>query len=118
LSHDINAALEIAKMLDTDGLKAIFDWLLDKASYGNAYTGTCEQLILSLPNQWLKDNIEKSAEPLLAQDDPYEESAQLLHLYHQIDPNLEIQLAKRLLENEDEEIRELGQDALDNLQDK
>jgi len=65
------------------------------------------------PHDWLLENIEQYAAPLLAYDDD-EEYRRLLELYSLIDRDLTLKLARRAAEHADSDIREADEDFLAN----
>jgi hypothetical protein len=67
--------------------------LVDLASVSHSDIELGRQAILSLPKNWLLENIEKSAEPLL-KNGTDEEYRRLLELYIQIDRELTERLAR------------------------
>lgn len=92
----------------------LFDVLLYLASVGHADIALCREVILSLPREWVVSNIERCAEPLLAQGTD-EEYRRLLELYINLDRNLACRLATRALQNDDPDIREAGEDFMKRL---
>ena len=89
----------------------LFDELLYLASVGHADIALCREVILSLPREWVVSNIERRAEPLLGRGTD-EEYRRLIELYIDIDCNLAWRLAKKALQNDDPDIREVGEDFL------
>ncbi|MBE9128344.1 MULTISPECIES: hypothetical protein [unclassified Coleofasciculus] len=102
-------ALRLIKSLNLEERQGLFDDLVDLASVSHSDIELCRKVILSLPKKWLLANIENSAEPLL-QDGTDEEYRRLLELYIDIDRKLAQRLAQRAVQHEDLDIREVGED--------
>lgn len=103
--------LEIAGELDVDGLKRFFPRLIGLASTVHGGIQTARNLILRIPKDWLLENIERYADPLIEEscEDDYR---RFLELYDQIDEGLTRRLAERALCDKDPGVREAGQDFL------
>jgi hypothetical protein len=105
-----SAALEIAYIMKPEQLQHLFDVLLAHTAYRMSATAdTASELILKLPHEWLLENIEVQAEPLLSANDVLDYQG-LFVLYRQIDIGLAKRLTERALANSDPEIREAGAD--------
>jgi hypothetical protein len=102
-------ALRLIEYLKLEERQNLFDDLLDLASVSQSDIELCRKAILSLPKNWLLANIEKSAE-LLLQNGTDEEYRRLLELYLDIDRELVKRLAQRAVEHDDPDIREVGED--------
>ncbi|MCA1995148.1 MAG: hypothetical protein LDL41_24330 [Coleofasciculus sp. S288] len=102
-------ALRLIVYLKIEELQSLFDALVDLASVSHSDIELCRKAILSLPKTWVLANIEKTAEPLL-QDGTDEEYRRLLELYIDIDRELAQRLALRALQHDDPDIREVGED--------
>ncbi|MEQ8386400.1 MAG: hypothetical protein RH949_29000 [Coleofasciculus sp. A1-SPW-01] len=102
-------ALRLMEYLKLEERQSLFDDLLELASVSQSDIELCRKAILSLPKNWLLANIEKSAEPLL-QDGTDEEYRRLLELYLDIDRELVKRLAHRAVDHDDPDIREVGED--------
>jgi hypothetical protein len=102
-------ALRLIEYLEVEERQSLFDDLLDLASVSHSDIELCRKVILSLPKTWVLANIEKSAEPLL-QAGTDEEYRRLLELYIDIDRELAQRLAIRALQHDDPDIREVGED--------
>ena len=72
--------------------------------------------VWALPRKWVLDNIEKLAEPMLQKHDEYE-YRRLLEVYWHLDKTLARKFANYCLENPDIEIRSLGEECIDKLND-
>ncbi len=105
------AALAAAALLPTGKKQELFGDLLALASFAHGRIGVARDIILSLPHDWLLENIERYAEPLLAYDD-YEEYRRLLELYSLIDHDLTLKLARRAAAHSDADIKGAGEDFL------
>lgn len=73
-------ALEIFELLNIKEQKTLFGELIRLASVGHSDIELVRQVILSFPRQWVLENIEKNAEPVLKQGTD-EEYRRLLELY-------------------------------------
>jgi hypothetical protein len=104
-------ALDVASRLRTDEIQVLFPDLLALASFGHGLTDQCRELILRLPRAWLLSQVERHAEPLLA-DGGDEEYRALLGLYARIDPALALNLARRAAQHADSAVKEAGEDYL------
>ncbi|VXD12078.1 conserved hypothetical protein [Planktothrix serta PCC 8927] len=102
-------ALRLLFYLTLPERQRLFNDLVALASVSHSDIELCREVILSLPKTWLLDNIENSAEDLLA-DGTDEEYRRLLELYINIDDHLTERLVKRALKHEDADIREAGED--------
>ena len=66
--HDVGergTALRLIECLKIEEIKCLFDDLVDLASVGHVDIELVRKAILLLPKDWLIENIEKIAEPLL-----------------------------------------------------
>ncbi len=102
-------ALEIFELLDIEEQKALFSDLIQLASVGHSDIELVRQVILAFPRQWVLENIEKNAEPVLKQGTD-EEYRRLLEFYLDLDKNLAQRLARQALEQDDLGIKEVGED--------
>lgn len=102
-------ALRLIGYLKLEERQNLFDELVDLASVSHSDIELCRKAIFSLPKSWVLANIEKSAEPLL-KDGTDEEYRRLLELYIDIDRELAQRLAIRALQHDDPDIREVGED--------
>jgi hypothetical protein len=84
------------------------------ASFSHGSIQAVRKLILSLPRDWVLSRIEEVAEPILRSGD-YDEYRRLLELYFELDRELASRLAARARAQEDEDVREAGEDFLDRL---
>jgi hypothetical protein len=103
------AALRVAEDMKLEEKQELFSELLEVACFYHGLTQFAQKIILSLPHDWLLENIERYAEPILQRDD-YEEYRGLLHLYVKIDTNLTKKLVERALKHDNLDIREAGED--------
>ena len=81
------------------------------ASFGHGSIEAVRDLILSLPRDWVINDIEREAEPLLQKGD-YDEHRRFLELYELLDADMTQRLARRAAANPDPDIREAGEDHL------
>ncbi|HWE62855.1 MAG TPA: hypothetical protein VHB98_14160 [Chloroflexota bacterium] len=105
------AALDVAALLPAEEVQQVLEELLALASTVHGFTEAARAIILRLPQDWLCANIPSYAEAILAHDD-YEEYRGLLALYAAIDRTLAEQLAHRAAVHADSDIREAGNDFL------
>lgn len=108
-----SAALQVAASLPLEQRRELLADLLALAVYVHGLTREARKIILSLPREWLRANIEAYAEPILAHED-YEEYRGLLELYSHIGSSLTLRLAQRAAEHQDPDIREAGEDYIAN----
>lgn len=109
-----SAALRIAARLPARQKRALLPDLVSLASFVHGSTREARNIILSLSREWLRENIEKYAEPILQRGD-YEEYASLLELYMRIDHDLALRLALRAVAHNDPDIRDVGETFLADL---
>jgi hypothetical protein len=107
--HECLYALEAAAMLPIEERKELLPDLVAVASYAGAHLVRARQLILSLPIDWLIQNIEAASEPLLEYGDA-EEFRRILELYSQLQPALTARLAERASTHTNPEVRSAGED--------
>jgi hypothetical protein len=108
-------ALRLLEYFYFEDIKILFNDLIELASVAHSDIELCRKVILLLPKDWLLENIEKSAELILNQGTD-EEYRRLLELYLEIDLNLTKKLTEKALENDDDDIVEVGEDFRDYLQ--
>jgi len=101
--------LRLLKFLNPQERESLFNDLLELASLAHADIELCHEIILTFPVNWLLENIEKSAEPIL-NNATYEEYRCLLQLYFRIDHDLVQRLIDRALQQDDLDIIEAGGD--------
>lgn len=106
--------MDVLEYLVPEELQDLLPFLLSHARSVHPYLRRVRQLILTIPKDWLTDNIEKAAEPLLTTGDD-EEYRRLLELYIQIDDELAIKLAKRAQASTDPNIRDVGEEFMEEL---
>ncbi len=107
-------ALGVVSLLTIKEKKELFNDLLSLASFGHGLTHKAQELILSLPRDWVLDNIEHAVEPFL-QYNNYEEYQRFLELYSQLDNTIAINLANRAAKHPNEDIKEIGEHFLNLL---
>ncbi len=106
-------ALDIIQRMAIEQKKQFFDIFVEIASDTQEYSWAnfSFELILSLPKEWLLENIERHVDPML-KNGTYDEYVSFLSLYANVDRDLTIKLAHRALEHDDPEVRKLGKDYL------
>jgi hypothetical protein len=108
------AALEVAATLSIEERKELLGELISLASFGHGRTAMARRLILSLPHDWLRENMEAYAAPILEEGSD-EEYRRLLELYSELDRDLTLRLARRAAASDDPEIADVGRDFLEKL---
>jgi hypothetical protein len=108
-------AFYFLRYLKQEELIQLFDILVPLASTGHGSVSTVREAILSLPRDWVIKNIEQLAEPLLAAG-TYDEYRRFLELYFELDKDLALKLAQRAVEHSDYDIKEVGEDYLEMLE--
>jgi hypothetical protein len=106
---------ELAELLTQEELKQVFEEVLSRATAQHIGQPGFEKLVLSLPREWLIDNIEKYAEPVIQEFEDFEVYMYLLSIYRKIDPGLTRRLAERAAAHSDPDVRDRGIDFLDML---
>ncbi len=109
-----SAALNIVEYVGDEEKKHVFDSLLMLASNVHGHTEKSREFLLSLPKQWVLENIEARAEPIL-QHATQEEYRGLFELYLQLEQGLARRLAERALKHPDSEVREAGEEFIERL---
>lgn len=71
-----------------------------------------QKIILSLPKSYLVENIEAAAEPTLRHNN-FLDWVSILSLYEEIDPQLSVRLAKRMVHHSDADLNEWGREHLE-----
>lgn len=110
-------ALRDAKQLRQDELQGLLPDLLFLASWGHGTTHIARELIRSLPRDWVLQNIEQQAEPLLASGND-EDYLRLIEVYRELDPNLARRLAMRASAHTNPEIALVGREFLEEFPDR
>lgn len=114
LDGDRYAAIEVARFLQEDERKQLFDNWVAGASTSNSLVHIYRRFILSLPHDWVMERIEAAVEPHLSNGD-LDEWSRFLELYILLDTDLTRRLAERAAAHDDPEIGETGLDYLDSL---
>lgn len=107
-------ALDLVPLLKEEERKQLFPDLVSLAGSYDSSMGIARNLILELPRQWVLEIVEETSEPLL-RDGTYEEYRGLLQLYLELDQSLTYKLARRAAEHSDPDIKEAGDDFLEEL---
>src|SRR3954451_22955678 len=103
INHRI-VALEIAEILDQEKKKQLLTDLLPIACYPKGDSYLAWNIILSLPKNWLVENIEVASESML-QSNNSADYIGLLGLCRSIDAGLARKIAERALQHPNEAIR-------------
>jgi hypothetical protein len=111
---DRMTALTVLPYLSLTERKCLFPELVFLASWAHGAVQVARDMILSLPRDWVLANIEREAEPHL-QDGTYDEYRRFLELYQLLDRDLTIKLARRAAAHADPDIREAGEEFLEEL---
>ena len=111
---DRSTAVYLLRSLSISELQELFGDLVFLASFSHGAIHTIRDTILCLPQEWVLGKIEDVAEPLLS-DGTYDEYRRLLELYIELDYDLALRLAQRAAGQQDEDIREAGEDFLEKL---
>ena len=109
-AHDAFLAFREAETLTAEEKKTLLPSLLGWCSSAK-YGSTPRDLILEMPHDWLIENIEIAAEPTLAQNE-FLDWVNILSLFAKIELSLARRLAQRMLAHSDSELRERGEDFL------
>lgn len=115
--QDRSTAIYMLSYLTIAELEQLFSDLVFLASFSHGAVGAIRNIILSLPREWVLATISQVAEPLLCAG-TYDEYRRLLELYIELDHGLAFELARRAVEQADEDIREAGEDFLDKLREQ
>jgi hypothetical protein len=101
-------ALGIIEFLTVDEKKLLFPEVLGIASWLHGQTHKGQEIILSMPREWVLANIESAAEPLLGINDE-EEYRAMMSLFELLDLNLAHRLAQRCLKSKIYDIHRTGE---------
>jgi hypothetical protein len=112
---DRNTALFFLKWLSISELQQAFEELIYLSSSEHGGINVVHEAILSIPKEWLLNNITKMTEPYL-QNGTGEEYRRFLELYFMIDIALAKDLANRASINDDYDIKEAGQEFLEKIE--
>jgi hypothetical protein len=104
INHRI-VALEIAEILDQEKKKQLLSDLIPIACYPKGDSYLAWNIILSLPKNWLIENIEVAAESML-QSNNANDYVGLLSLCRSVDGNLARKVADRALQHPDPSVRQ------------
>ena len=107
-SHRVTA-LGLVEVLTIEERQQLLPDLLSLACCCHGLTVDARELVLELPREWLIQNIEQAAEPLLGFDD-YEEYRGLFQIYLKLDLTLARKLAKRAANHYDADIKDAADD--------
>ena len=98
-------ALGVIQLLTVEERQLLLPDLLSIACFNHGQTEFARELVLALPHQWLINNIEEAAEPLLRNND-YEEYQGLFDIYIELDLKLAKKLAQRAANHSDVDIQD------------
>lgn len=116
LRYNTALAFDVMQYIEDHEKQALLPDLLPQAISVHGLTHLAQEHIWSLPKEWLVENIEQHAEPILTHND-YSDYWGLLELYFHIDHDLTRRLAERASKSDAYDIREAGEDYLARLQD-
>jgi hypothetical protein len=108
-SRDRLTAIYMLRYLQTQDLQLLFPDLVFQASFAHGGIKAVREAILSLPKDWVLENIEVVVNPLLCDEDSYR---RILELYSELDDSLAEKLAEKALKQEDRDVKEAGLDFL------
>jgi hypothetical protein len=111
-SNNRNTAIYFLQWLSYSELQQVFDVLIFLSSSEHGGIEEVRKAILSIPKEWLLENIELSVEPHLKHGTA-EEYRRFLELFLRIDIELTRKLARRALEQQEFDTREVGQEFLE-----
>lgn len=107
---NVSVAINALHDLKGEDLISFFDILINMV-ISLKFGDSIHDLILRMPRDWVLANIEKEVEKLLSEEDvgDYLDYQMILKLYLKLDKNLVRKLAGTILEDEDEDMREVGE---------
>lgn len=105
-------ALEIISQLQPDRRKEFLSDLVELASFGGVDIFRAREIILSFPKEWLMANLATAAAPILERggDEGYR---RIIELYLSIDPRIARDLARAAATHENQDVRAVAHDFLD-----
>jgi hypothetical protein len=106
------AALKLIEQLDEVAQRQFLGELVFLASWAHGSTSFVRRMIADYPRAWVKRNIEQFAEPILQHGDE-EAYRRILELYHDLDHDMEFQLARRAVQHNNPLIQEVGREFLE-----
>jgi len=106
-----SAALRFFSYLTPLEQQQLFPDLVFMASWGHGSVGFARELILSMPRDWVLNNVEREAE-LHLREGTYDEYRRFLELYELVDAGMTQRLARRAAAHSDPDVREAGEDFL------
>lgn len=107
-------ALYLAPYLSAADKQALFPEWLFLASFDHGALHLVREIILSLPREWVLNNIESVTAELLKDAEPLD-YRRFLELYSLLDRNLALRLAERARNHSDEEVAEAGEEFVEKL---
>lgn len=109
IPQERGTALRLIKYINIKDHKALLNDLVELASVGHSDIQLVRDVILSLPKEWLIENIETPISKVLNNGGD-EEYRRLIELCISIDNSLVEKLSKQALEHSNEDVREVGKD--------
>ena len=103
----------VTPIIAADALIELFPCLLREVCNGPKYGLAFRDIILALPMEWLKANVETYAEAILTAEDPAPDDLEydaLFGLYMEIDRDMAVRLVDRALQNTNEHILAVGRE--------
>lgn len=114
LSDDRVVAFSVLRHLNEEEKIGVFDLLVYYSSFTHGSVVFFQDIILSLPKEWVIKNIERYADSILNGGDE-DEYRRMLELYFRLDYSLTLILANRAMLNTNLAIREVGKEFVDTI---
>jgi hypothetical protein len=108
------SAMHIVPYLKQSEQLQLFNELIFLSSFSHGAVETVRKIILAMPKEWVINNIELIAEPII-ENGSYDEYRRLLELYTEIDHDIAEKLAKRAAIHDDPDIKEAGEEFINKL---
>jgi hypothetical protein len=109
-----SAAINLIQYMSLEERKELLCELVGLASSAHGLTRAAQELILSLPRDWLLAHIEPCVDRVL-ENATYEEYWAMLTLYRMLDESLMRKLAERAFQNDDPNVKDAGEHFLGEL---
>lgn len=107
--------LRLLRVMSEEDREALMPDLLALATWQNQVTDLAEELVFSVPREWLRLNVLRCAEPLLQGSD-YQEFWSLLSICSRIDLQMALELARILATHSNPDIRNAGESFVSKLE--
>lgn len=114
-NRDFIEVLQLIPALPINERIIFFDRLLEGASYQTGLYEKFQEAIMTIPVEWLIQNIPTYAEKILDGEDKFEEYAVLMVFFKKIDTALSEWLAQKAIQHKDNDIQTIGHDELKRL---